>query len=79
MDRLKLYYNNIKDILILTIKKYLVIRQFGYIFWLWQNQLHTYIIDGFNSSFSYLIEPKLRYLYYRFSYLLVNKLRNLLE
>ena len=37
MDRLKLYYNNVKDVLILTIKEYLVIRQFGYVFWLWQN------------------------------------------
>ena len=32
MDRLKLYYNNVKDILILTTKEYPVIYQFGYIF-----------------------------------------------
>ena len=32
IDRLKLYYNNIKDVLILTIKEYPVICQFSYIF-----------------------------------------------
>jgi hypothetical protein len=37
MDRLKLYYNNVKDILILTTKEYPVIYRFGYAFWLWQN------------------------------------------
>ena len=79
INRLKLYYNNVKDMLISTIKKYPVIRQFGYAFWLWQNQLYIYIIDGFNSNFSYLTKPKLRGLYYRFSYLSVNKLYNLLK
>ena len=79
MDRLKLYYNNVKDVLISTTKEYPVIRQFGHAFWIWQNQLRTYIIDGFNGSSSYLTEPELRRLHRRFSHPLIDKLRNLLK
>ncbi len=83
MNRLKIYFNNVKNILIMIAqleKSFLsVIRRFDHEFLLWKNFMQTYIDQSFDFNFCYLIETKLRQLHKRFDHSSTRKLHDLLE
>ncbi len=70
MNRLKVYFNNVENLLINTIKILSIIRRFDHDFLLWKNShsLHSYIIQSFNSNFCYLTVVELRQLHRRFEH-----------
>jgi hypothetical protein len=52
---------------------------FGHIFFLYNSFLQVYLSESFESNPYYLIEIELQYLYYRFSYLSIEKLQKILD
>jgi hypothetical protein len=60
MNRLKVYFNNVENLLIDKIKTSSVIRRFGHDFLLWKNFLHSYIIQFFEFNLCYLTDVELR-------------------
>ena len=82
MDRLRVHFNNITNMVISEdSKKTPVVRRFGHPFLLWNTALQHYIIDicGISSQLSFFTEMELRRLHRRFSHLSANRLRILLE
>jgi hypothetical protein len=83
MNRLKVYFNNIENILFMITKNrnLPVIRRFGHGFLLWKNSysLHSYIVQSFNFNPCYLIDVELRQLHRRFGHSSTLKLHALLE
>jgi hypothetical protein len=83
MNRLKVYFYNVKNILIIIaqFEKSLlsIIRRFGHEFLLWKNFMQTYISQSFDLNLCYLIETKLRQLHRRFDHSSTRKLYDLLE
>jgi hypothetical protein len=70
INRLKVYFNNVENILFMIIKNkdLSIIRRFEHDFLLWKNShsLHSYITQSFNSNFCYLTDVELRQLHRRF-------------
>jgi hypothetical protein len=64
MNRLKIYFNNVENILFMIIKNrdLSIIRRFDHDFLPWKNSysLHSYIAQLFNFYFCYLIDIELR-------------------
>jgi hypothetical protein len=79
MDRLKVYFNNVENLLIGKIKILPIIRRFGHGFLLWENSLHSYITQFFEFNFCYLTDVELRQLHRRFGHSSILKLYDLLE
>jgi hypothetical protein len=83
MNRLKVYFNNVKNILFMIIKNrnLSIIRRFDHDFLLWKISyfLHSYIVQSFNFNFCYLIDVELRQLHRRFDHSFITKLHDLLE
>ncbi len=83
MNRLKVYFNNVENILFMIIKNrsLSVIRRFDHDFLLWKNSyfLHSYITQFFEFNSCYLIDVELRQLHRRFGHSFITKLHNLLE
>ncbi len=83
MNRLKVYFNNVENILFMIIKNtnLSVIRRFEHDFLLWKNSysLHSYITQSFNSNLCYLTEVELRQLHRRFEHSFIMKLHDLLK
>jgi hypothetical protein len=81
MDRLKVYFNNVENLLIGKIKILSIIRRFGHGFLLWKNSnsLHSYITQFFEFNSCYIIDVELRQLHRRFDHSFTQKLHNLLE
>ncbi len=83
MNRLKVYFNNVKNILIMIAQfeksSLSIIRRFDHEFLLWKNFMQTYIDQSFNLNLCYLIETKLRQLHKRFDHSSIRKLYDLLE
>jgi hypothetical protein len=83
MNRLKIYFNNVENILFMIIKNrdLSITRRFDHDFLLWKNSysLHSYIDQLFNFYFCYLIDVKLRQLHKWFDHLSIMKLYNLLK
>ena len=79
MDELQVYYNNLKNVLITRTKEVLVVWWFGYPFLLWSTSLQTYLLESFDLNLYYLIDTELWQLYYRFGYLLVERLQKVLD
>ncbi len=83
MNRLKVYFNNIENILFMIIKNrnLSVIRRFDHDFLLWKNSysLHSYIVQSFNFNLCYLIDVELRQSHRRFDHSSILKLHVLLE
>jgi hypothetical protein len=65
MNRLKIYFNNVENILFMIIKNrdLSVIKRFEHDFLLWRNSyfLHSYIAQSFNSYSCYLTDVELRH------------------
>jgi hypothetical protein len=72
MNRLKVYFNNVENILFMITKNrsLSIIRRFDHDFLLWKNSyfLHSYIAQSFNSNFCYLPDVELRQLHRRFDH-----------
>ncbi len=81
MNRLKVYFNNVENLLIDKIKISSVIRRFDHDFLLWKNFyfLHLYIIQSFSFNLCYLIDVELRQLHRRFDHSSITKLHDLLK
>jgi len=80
IDKLRVYFNNLTNCIITSTGRHVpVIRRFGHSFLLWNNALQSLISESFTYNPCFFTETKLRRLYRRFGYLLVSKLRNLLE
>jgi hypothetical protein len=64
MNRLKIYFNNVENILFMISKNrnLSMIRRFDHDFLLWKNSyfLHSYIVQSFNSNLCYLTNVELR-------------------
>jgi hypothetical protein len=83
INRLKVYFNNVENILFMIIKNrsLSMIRRFDHDFLLWKNSyfLHSYIAQLFNSYFCYLTDLELRQWYRRFEHSFIMKLHDFLE
>jgi hypothetical protein len=83
MNRLKIYFNNVENILFMTTKNrdLSMIRRFDHDFLLWKNShfLHSYITQSFNSYLCYLTDIELRQLHRRFDHSSIMKLHDLLK
>ena len=79
LDRLKIYFNNVQNILVSENKTFSMIRRFGHPFFLWDGPLQAYIIQSFNSNPCYLTETELRHLHRRFGHPSPKKLQSVLE
>jgi hypothetical protein len=83
MNRLKVYFNNIENILFMIIKNrdLSIIKRFDHDFLLWKNSyfLHSYIVQSFNFNLCYLIDVELRQFHRRFDHSFILKLHALLE
>ncbi len=79
MNRLKVYFNNVENLLIDKIKILSIIRRFDHDFLLWENFLHSYITQFFEFNLCYLTDVELRQLHRRFDHSSITKLHDLLE
>ncbi len=81
MNRFKVYFNNIENILFMIIenRSLSIVRRFDHGFLLWKNFLHSYITQFFEFNLCYLTDVELRQLHRRFDHLSITKLHNLLE
>ncbi len=81
INRLKVYFNNVENILNMIIqnRKLSIIRRFEHGFLLWKNFMQTYIDQSFDLNLCYLIEKKLRQLHRRFDHSYIRKVHDLLK
>jgi hypothetical protein len=83
MNRLKVYFNNVENILFMIIKNrdLSIIKRFDHDFLLWKNSyfLHSYIVQSFNFNLCYLTDVELRQLHRRFDHSFIMKLHDLLK
>jgi hypothetical protein len=83
INRLKVYFNNVENILFMITKNrsLSIIRRFDHDFLLWKNShfLHSYITQFFEFNLCYLIDVELRQLHKRFDHSFVAKLHDLLK
>jgi hypothetical protein len=80
LDRLKVYYDNTKDLLVRH-EPYLtapVVRRFGHPFLIWDHLLVTYIIQSFDEDQCFLTATELRRLHRRFGHPSVGRLQKTL-
>jgi hypothetical protein len=77
MNRLKVYFNNVENLLVDKIKTSSVIRRFDHDFLLWENFLHFYITQFFELNLCYLTDVELRQLHRRFDHSFITKLHDL--
>jgi len=78
MDRLQIYYNNLRNVVITRTEKVPVVRRFGHPFLLWSSSLQSYLSKSFNANPCYLTDIELRRLHRRFGHPSVEKLQKLL-
>jgi hypothetical protein len=79
IDKLQVYYNNIRDVLVTRTREISVVRYFRHIFLLCNSFLQVYLSDSFESNPCYLIEIELQCLYRRFGYLSIERLQKVLD
>jgi hypothetical protein len=81
MNRLKVYFNNVENLLIKKIKILSIMKRFDHDFLLWKKYyfLHLYIVQSFNFNLCYLIDVELRLLYKQFNHSFIMKLHDLLK
>ena len=69
LNRLKIYFNNVKNVLISENKKmFSMIKRFEHSFFLWVGFLQIYFTQSFNINLCYLIERKIKQLHRRFEH-----------
>ena len=74
IDKLQMYYNNIRDVLVTYTKEIPIVRYFGYIFLLYNSSLQTYFLELFESNPCYLTEVELQRLHRRFGHPSIERL-----
>jgi hypothetical protein len=81
MNRLKVYFNNVENLLIDKIKISSIIKRFDHDFLLWKNFyfLHFYITQFFEFNLCYLINVELRQWHKQFDHSFITKLHDLLK
>lgn len=80
MDRLGIFLNNIKNVVVnhKTQEEILITRQFGHPFMIWGAAVQSFMQATINTSMCNLTEPELRQLHRRFGHPSVNRLHDLL-
>ena len=68
MDKLGIYFNNLKDLLVTPRGNIPVIRRFGHCFLLWNTFLQSFIAESFNYQSYYLTTTELQRLHRRFGH-----------
>ena len=68
MDRLRVYYDNIRDVLVTGTKEVPVVRRFGHAFLLSNSSLQSYLIESFEQNPCYLTDTELQRLHHRFGH-----------
>ncbi len=79
MDSLKVYYNNLKNVLVTPTSTIPVIRQFGHPFVLWGKNLRQFITSSLSLNPCYLTTAELSRLHRRFGHPSIERLHSLLE
>ena len=79
MDRLKVYLNNVSNLLITPSTTIPVVRRFGHPFLLWKDCLNSFITVLFNSNPCFLTDTELRQLHRRFGHPSSERLYQLLH
>ena len=79
MDRLQMYYNNIRDVLVTRTKEVPVVRRYGHAFLLCNSSTQTYLLESLDQNPSYLTETELQRLHRRFGHPSVERLQTLLD
>jgi hypothetical protein len=79
IDKLQIYYNNIRDVLVTRTREILVIRCFGHVFLLCNSFLQAYLSESFESNPCYFTEIELQRLYHRFGHLFIKRLQKILD
>lgn len=82
MDRLGVYLNNLKNILVLKsnpVKTLPVARRFGHVFLVWDDSLHCFISSSLSMTPCYLTNTELRQLHRRFGHPSARRLYDLLK
>jgi hypothetical protein len=79
MDKLQVYYNNVRDVLVTRNGEVPIVRRFGHAFLLYNSSLQTYLLESFESNPCYLIEVELQRLHRRFGHPSVERLQRVLD
>jgi hypothetical protein len=79
MDRLKVHFNNLKNLLFTPHGQISVIRQFGHPFLLWNESLHSFLQQSLQENECFLTETEIRRLHKRFGHPSVQRLQRVLE
>ena len=79
MNKLNVFFNNLKNLLIASTKSVPVVRRFGHTFLLWDESLHSFIANSFHNNPCFLTNTKLRQLHCRFKHPSAGKLHKVLE
>jgi thiol-disulfide isomerase/thioredoxin len=79
MDKLRVYFNNLSNVIVTLKGNVLVVRRFGYLFLLWNTLLQLFIAESFDYNPCFLTNVKLQRLCYEFGHLSVAKLQKVLE
>jgi len=79
MDKLGVYFNNLSNVIVTPKGDVLVVRRFGHLFLLWNTSLQSFITESFSYNPCFLTNVELQRLHYRFGYLLVRRLQDVLE
>jgi hypothetical protein len=79
IDRLGVYLDNLRNVLITKDLSVPVVRRFGHSFLLWDTSLQSFLVDSFNYNPCFLTRVKLQRLYRRFGHPSINKLHRVLE
>ena len=79
LDRLEVYFNNLKNTIITPTGEVPVVRRFGHPFLLWDTSLKSYLLTSFDVNPCYLTDVELRRLHRRFGHPSVERLHKLLH
>ncbi|SLM34156.1 hypothetical protein LPUS_02861 [Lasallia pustulata] len=79
MDNLKVYYNNLENVLVTPTKLVPVTRQFGHPFLLWEESLQSFIANSFDLNPCYLTDTELHQLHRQFGHPPANRVHLVLE
>jgi hypothetical protein len=79
MDNLQVYYNNLKNVIVMPSMTVPVTRQFGHPFVLWGKNLQQFIISSLSQNPCYLTSTELSRLHRRFGHPSIERLHTLLK
>lgn len=81
LDRLHLYFDNTRNVLVGPTKDKLtpIVRRFGHPFMVWERAYGTFLVDTFDANPCFLTEKELRRLHRRFGHPSTDRLHRVLE